>query len=160
MRLLLIEDDAAQCEIIQHRLTSRMPDAQIVVRSRDLHGPLAPEFLAQGFGAVLLGSGGGLDELRNLAARAGFAPIIFMAPSAGDAVSADAIEIGAHAVVGRDEIDTEKFFQVLDDAEWVQSRARTKWRTSAVGRDTQLFGTAFIRGYRCIRRLDTGPLSA
>src|ERR1700736_451276 len=159
MRLLLIEDDAAQCEVIQHRLTSRKPDAQIVVRSPDLHGPLAPEFLAQGFDAVLFGHGRGLDELRDLTARAGFAPIVFIAVTSGHVDSSEALEIGAHAVIGRDEIDTEKFFQTLDDAEWVQSRARTKWRTSPLGRDTQRFGSAFIRGYRCIRRLATGPIS-
>src|SRR4051794_30182561 len=149
MRLLLIEDDAAQCEIIQQRVTSRKPEAQIVVRRPDLQGPLAPEFLAQGFDAVLLGHGRGLDELRDFTARAGFAPIVFVATRADHADSSEALEIGAHAVLGRDEIDTEKFYQVLQDAEWVQSRARTKWRTSAVGRDTQRFGSAFIRGYRC-----------
>ena len=158
MRLLLIEDDAAQCEIIQHRLTSRKPDAQVVVRSPDLLGPLAPEFLAQGFDAVLVGHGRGLEELRDLTARAGFAPIIFVAMNADHVDSAEAKEIGAHAVLGRDEIATEKFFRVLDDAEWIQERAR-RWRTSAVGRGTQRFGSAFIRGYRCIRRLATGPIS-
>ena len=158
MRLLLIEDDAAQCEIIQHRLTSRKPDAQVVVRSPDLQGPLAPEFLAQGFDAVLVSHGRGLDELRDLTARAGFAPIIFVAMNADHVDSVEAKEIGAHAVLGRDEIDTEKFFRVLDDAEWIQERAR-RWRTSAVGRGTQRFGSAFIRGYRCIRRLATGPIS-
>ena len=158
MRLLLIVDDATQCEIIQHRLTSRKPDAQVVVRSPDLVGPLAPEFLAQGFDAVLVGHGRGLDELRDLTARAGFAPIIFVAMNAEHVDSAEAKEIGAHAVLGRDEIDTEKFFRVLDDAEWIQERAR-RWRTSAIGRGTQRFGSAFIRGYRCIRRLATGPIS-
>ncbi len=34
-----------------------------------------------------------------------------------------------------------------------------KWRTSPLGRDTQRFGSAFIRGYRCIRRIATGPVS-
>jgi eukaryotic-like serine/threonine-protein kinase len=159
MRLLLIEDDAAQCEIIQHRVTSRKPDAQIVVRRPDLQGSLAPEFLAQGFDAVLFGHGRGLDELRDLTARAGFAPIIFVALRADHTDSAEALEIGAHAAVGRDELDTEKFIRALEDAEWVQSRARTKWRTSAVGRDTQRFGSAFIRGYRCIRRIAAGPVS-
>jgi eukaryotic-like serine/threonine-protein kinase len=159
MRLLLIEDDAAQCEIIQHRLASRKPDAQVVVRSPDLQGPLAPEFLAQGFDAVLLGHGRGLPELRDLTARAGFAPIVFVAMSVSHVDSAEAVQIGAHAVLGRDEIDTEKFFQILDDAEWVQSRARTKWRTSEAGRNTQRFGSAFIRGYRCIRRLAASPIS-
>jgi eukaryotic-like serine/threonine-protein kinase len=159
MRLLLIEDDAAQCEIIQHRLTSRKPDAQIVVRNPDLQGPLAPEFLAQGFDAVLLGHGRGLDELRDLTSRAGFAPIIFIAMNAAHVDSVEAKEIGAHAVLGRDEINTEKFFKVIADAEWVQSRARSKWQTSPVGRETQRFGSAFIRGYRCIRRIATGPIS-
>src|SRR5207253_2918263 len=120
---------------------------------------LVPEFLAQGFDAVLLGHARGLDELRELTARPGFAPVILIATEAAHLDSSEAMESGAHAVIGRDEIDTERFFQVLDDAEWVQSRARTKWRTSAVGRDTQRFGSAFIRGYRCIRRIATGPVS-
>jgi len=33
------------------------------------------------------------------------------------------------------------------------------WRTSRAGRETQRFGEAFIRGYRCIRRLAAGPMS-
>src|SRR4051812_36577663 len=156
MRLLLIEDDAAQCEIIQHRLTSRKPDAQIVVRNPDLQGPLAPEFLAQGFDAVLLGDGRGLDELRDLTGRAGFAPIIFIAAHVD---GNEAKNLGAHAVLTRDEIQSEHFFAALADAEWTQSRARQKWQTSPAGRDTQRFGSAFIRGYRCIRRIASGPIS-
>jgi serine/threonine protein kinase len=159
MRLLLIEDDAAQCEIIQHRVTSRIPDAQIVVRRPDLHGPLAPEFLAQGFDVVLFGHCRGLEELRDLTSRVGFAPVIFIALQSDHVDSAEAREMGVHSVVGRDEIQIERFFQLLQDAEWLQSRARTKWRTSAVGRDTQRFGSAFIRGYRCIRRIAAGPIS-
>jgi eukaryotic-like serine/threonine-protein kinase len=159
MRLLLIEDDAAQCELIQHRLTSRKPDAKIVARRPDLQGPLAPEFLAQGFDAVILGHRHGLEELRNLTSRTGFAPVIFIVPSADHVDAADAREIGAHAVLGRDEIESDKLFQALDDAAWVQSRARTKWRTSAAGRDTQNFGGAFVRGYRRIRGIASSPVS-
>ena len=159
MRLLLIEDDATQCELIQHRLTSRKPDAKIVVRRPDLQGPLAPEFLAQGFDAVILGHRHGLEELRNLTSRAGFAPVIFIVPSA-DHIDAEAARgMAAHAVLGREDIESEELFRVLDDAAWVQSRARTKWRTSAAGRDTQKFGGAFIRGYRCIRGIASGPVS-
>ncbi len=156
MRLLLIEDDAAQCEIIQHRVTSRAPDARIVVRNPDLHGPLAPEFLAQGFDAVLLGDGRGLDELRDLTGRTGFAPVILITSHSDPAV---ANSLGAHAVMSRDEIQTEQFFRVVADAQWTQSRARQKWQTSPAGRETQTFGGAFIRGYRCIRRIASGPIS-
>ncbi len=159
MRLLLIEDDAAQCEIIQQRLTSRKPESQVVVRSPRHQGPLAPEFLAHGFDAVLLASGRGLDELRELTAREGFAPVILLMDRADDTMGCEAVALGAHSAIGRDEIQTEKFFQVLGDAEWVQSRARTKWRTSAAGRETQRFGGAFIRGYRCVRRIASGPVS-
>jgi len=156
MRLLLIEDDAAQCEIIQHRLTSRAPDAQIMIRNPDLQGPLAPDFLAQGFDAVLLGDGRGLDELRDLTSRTGFAPIIFIVSHVDPA---EAKDLGVHSVLRRDEIQTEQFFQSLADAHWIQSRARQKWQASPAGRDTQKFGGAFIRGYRCIRRIAAGPIS-
>jgi serine/threonine protein kinase len=159
MRLLLIEDDAVQCELIQHRVAARAPDAQIVVHQPGLQGPLAREFLAQGFDAVLLGHGRGLTDLRELTGRPGFAPVIFVAVRADHGDSSEALESGAHAVLGRDEMGGDKLFQVLSDAEWVQSRARTKWRTGAIGRETQRFGSAFIRGYRCIRKLASGSVS-
>src|SRR5262245_19734250 len=111
MRLLLIEDDAAQCEVIQRRVMSRAADTQIVVRRPGLQGPLAPEFLAQGYDAVLLGHGRGLADVRELTGRSGFAPVIFISIRAGDSDSSEAIEIGAHAVLGRDEIGSEKLFQ-------------------------------------------------
>lgn len=159
VRLLLIEHDAAQCELVRQRLLSRIPDAQLTVRDPDAEGPLPPEFLAQGFDSVLLGSSQGTGALRELTAREGFAPVILLAERFEAVVSAEAIAAGAHAVLGREEIGTERFFDLLADAEWVQSRARTRWRTSAAGRDTQRFGGAFIRGYRCIRRIASGPVS-
>jgi eukaryotic-like serine/threonine-protein kinase len=163
MRLLLIEDDTARCAMIQHRLASWKPEVQVEVRKPGVHGPLAPEFLAQGFDVVLLASewpgGRGLDWLKDLTARVGFAPLVFMSAQADDSDAREAAEHGAHAVIGLDEIGTDRFFRVLDDAEWKQSRARQKWRTGTVGRDAQRFGSAFIRGYRCIRRLAGGAVS-
>lgn len=159
MRLLLIEDDAALCGIIQQRLVSRKPDDQLVVRSPQQQGPLAPEFLAQGFDAVLLGYERGVDELRELTGREGFAPVIFLTDRTDNPASVEAVSRGAHSVIAREEIQTERFFQLLADAEWVQSRARTRWRSSPEGRDSQRFGSAFIRGYRCIRRIAAGPIS-
>jgi eukaryotic-like serine/threonine-protein kinase len=163
MRVLLIEDDPALCDVIQHRLVAWKPEVQVVVRSPTSQGPLAPEFLAQGFDAVLLtqewAEGRGLDWLPELASRAGFAPIVFLSAASDDPDAKAAAQLGAHAVLGRDEIESNKFCQVLADAEWHQSRARNKWRTSAAGRDTQRFGSAFIRGYRCIQRIASGAVS-
>src|ERR1700759_4456981 len=117
MRLLLIEDDATQCEFIQQRVMSRYPDSVIVVRRPDLQGALAPEFLAQGFDVVLFGHGRGLEELRDLTCRAGFAPVVFIALRSDHVDSSEAKESGAHSVVGRDELGTERFFSMLQDAE-------------------------------------------
>jgi eukaryotic-like serine/threonine-protein kinase len=163
MRVLLIEADPAQRDVIQHRLTAWKPEVQVVVRSPTGHEPLAPEFLAQGFDAVLLacrGSDGrGLDWLRDLTSRTGFAPIVFLSERSEDAQAHEALALGVHAALGHDAIESNRFFEILDDAAWQQSRARNKWRSSPAGRDTQRFGSAFIRGYRCVRPIASGVVS-
>jgi tRNA A-37 threonylcarbamoyl transferase component Bud32/ActR/RegA family two-component response regulator len=163
MRLLLIEDDNRRSAAIQHRLAARQPEVELVVRSPEAQGPLAPEFLAQGFDAVLLTHlatrARGLDWIKDLVERAGFAPVVYLSEHGGDADAHEAVSLGAHAAVGRDEIEQEKFLQVLGSAEQKQYLARAKWRTGATGRDEQRFGSAFIRGYRCIRQLAAGPVS-
>jgi eukaryotic-like serine/threonine-protein kinase len=167
LKVLLIEDDSAQRDVIQHRLVAWKRDVQVVVRSPTAQGPLPAEFLAQGFDVVLLAQqwsgGNGLEWLKELASRTGFAPIVFLADDADEPssqqTSQQAVGYGAHSVLSREDIAGQRFFKVLDDAEWQQSRARNKWRTSPAGRDTQRFGSAFIRGYRCIRRIASGPVS-
>src|ERR1700694_3659756 len=122
MRLLLIEEDARRCAHIRQRLASWRPQAQLIVHSPVSQGALAPEFLAQGFDAVLLAEewagGPGLTWARW--------------PSSARGVAAP---------------------------ERRRASARAGWRTGLVGRETQRFGDAFIRGYRCIRRLAAGPMS-
>ena len=54
MRVLLIEEDARRCALIRERLAAWRPQAQLIVHSPVRSGALAPEFLAQGFDAVLL----------------------------------------------------------------------------------------------------------
>jgi eukaryotic-like serine/threonine-protein kinase len=162
MRVLLLADDLAERDVIQHRLRAWKPEIQIVVRSPTHQGPLPPEFLGLGFDVVLMtcerSSGRGLDWLQDLTARSGFAPVVFLSSRAEDADS-QALHLGAHAAIGTHEIESDRFLETLDDAAWRQSRARNKWRTSAAGRETQRFGSAFIRGYRCIRRIAAGPVS-
>jgi eukaryotic-like serine/threonine-protein kinase len=162
MRLLLIEEDARHCAHIRQRLASWRPEAELIVRSPVLQGPIASEFLAQGFDAVLLGhdwpGGSGLVWARELAGRTGFAPVVLLSERPDDPAAHEAITLGVY-VVGRDEVDLDKFIQVLAAAEQKQSFARTLWRTGAAGRDAQRFGGAFIRGYRYIRRLAAGAVT-
>jgi tRNA A-37 threonylcarbamoyl transferase component Bud32 len=158
MRLLLIEDDARRSEHIRERLTAWRPRAELVVHSPVSQGALPPEFLAQGFDAVLLADrwpgGDGLTWARELAARSGFAPLVLLC-GADAALAAEAAALGAFSVTP-EELAHEAFARVLAAAEQRQAHARAVWRSSAAGRDTQRFGDVFIRGYRRIRRVANG----
>jgi DNA-binding NarL/FixJ family response regulator len=158
MRVLLIEEDAHRCAHVRERLASWRPQAQLIVHSPVRCGALAPEFLAQGFDAVLLAEewpgGRGLVWARELTARAGFAPVVLLCENDQSALR-DAAAIGAYTV-SRAELDCEVFARVLAAAAQRQTHARALWHSSLAGRETQRFGDAFIRGYRCIRRLASG----
>jgi len=103
--------------------------------------------------------GRGLVWARELAARSGFAPIVLLCQQADSSVAREAGSIGAFAV-SHEDLELETFAHVLAEAERRQAHARAIWRTSHAGRETQRFGDAFIRGYRCIRRLAAGATSA
>jgi eukaryotic-like serine/threonine-protein kinase len=161
MRLLLIEEDAQRCAHIRQRVAAWRPQAQLIVHSPVRGGALAPEFLAQGFDAVLLAEtwpgGRGLLWARDLASRAGFAPIVLLCGT-DQAAARDAAALGAFTV-SREDLDREAFTRVLVAAERRQAHARALWRSSLTGRETQRFGDAFIRGYRCVRRLANGAMT-
>src|SRR3984885_2506382 len=162
MRLLLIEEDTHRCAHIRQRLTAWRAQAQLVVHSPLSQGALVADFLAQGFDAVLLADqwpgGRGLHWARELAARAGFAPIVLLCEGRDDSLARELSALGAFSV-SHEDLDREAFTQVLTAAERRQSHARAIWRSSQAGRETQRFGDAFIRGYRCIRRLAAGVTS-
>jgi tRNA A-37 threonylcarbamoyl transferase component Bud32 len=163
MRLLMIEDDARYCALVRHHLTCRWPDVELIVSSPVLHGMPAPEFLAQGFDAVLLAcewpGGRGIDWLRDFTSRPGFAPVIFLSEHSDDAGAHHARSLGAHAVLGRAKIEHDKLLDALGGASRRQAEARALRRTSRDAHEAQSFGGAFIRGYRRIRRLAGGPVS-
>jgi len=159
MRLLLIEEDTRRCARIRERLASWRPQAELIVHKPISQGALAPEFLAQGFDAVLLADewpgGRGLSWAQELAGRAGFAPLVLLCHGADRSAARAAAALGAYSVSGED-LERDTFTHVLSAAEHRQAHARALWRTSGAGRETQRFGGAFIRGYRCIRQLARG----
>lgn len=163
MRLLMFEDDARYCALIRHHLTCRWPDADLVVSSPVLHPLPPPEFIAQGFDAVLLShtwpGGSGLDWLKDFVARPRFAPVIFLSNTGEDDEARQALRLGAHAAIGRSKVEHDKLLDALASASGKQMQARADWRMSAEAQEAQRFGEAFIRGYRRIRRLAAGPVS-
>lgn len=123
---------------------------------------MAPEFLAQGYDAVLLAEqwpgGRGLSWARELTGRTGFAPIVLLR-GRGDAAAASETEALGAWTLKSDDLEGEEFTRVLAAAEQRQAYARAVWRTSQAGREAQRFGDAFIRGYRRVRRLAAGSLT-
>src|SRR5579863_9125035 len=117
MRVLLIEEDARRCAQIRERLALWRPHAQLTVHSPVSHGALAPEFLAQGYDAVLLaaqwpGGGRGLVWARELAGRAGFAPLVLLHDGRDSSTAGETAALGVWAVSG-EELDGEQFTRVL-----------------------------------------------
>ena len=53
MRLLMIEDDERCSALILQHASCRWPEARVVVHSPRIQGAVPPEFLAQGYDAVL-----------------------------------------------------------------------------------------------------------
>jgi tRNA A-37 threonylcarbamoyl transferase component Bud32/DNA-binding NarL/FixJ family response regulator len=163
MRLLMIEDDARYCAMIRHHLTCRWPDAELVVSSPVLHQKPPPEYIAQGFDAVLIAhqwpGGFGIEWLRDFVRRPHFAPIIFLAEQAGDEESREALALGAHATITRSKVEHDRLLDALASASSKQVHRRADWRTSPDAREAQRFGEAFIRGYRRIRKLAAGTVS-
>jgi eukaryotic-like serine/threonine-protein kinase len=163
MRLLMIADDARFIALIEHHLTCRWPDAQLIVHSPETQGALSPEFLAQGFDALLLSDtsadGCGLDWLKDLAGRAGFAPVVYLSASATESATRAALKFGAHAVLARAKIEHERLIDAVTTAAEKQSIAQANWRTATNANDAQCFSGAILPGYRRIRQLAGGPIS-
>src|SRR5262245_45841705 len=132
MRVLLIEEDERRCAQIRERLAAWRPQAEVIVHNPLAQGVLAPEFLAQGFDAVLLAEewpgGRGLAWARELAGRAGFAPLVLLCDT-DQAAARDAAAIGAFAL-SRADLERDAFTHVLTAAEQRQAHARAVWRTS------------------------------
>jgi eukaryotic-like serine/threonine-protein kinase len=163
MRFLMIDDDARFSALILHHANCQWADARLSVHSPRVQGAVSPEFLAQGYDAVLVAGSGadgcGLDWLRDVAGRAGFAPLVFLGSHPSKAVTRQALRLGAHAVLDRADIEHSELIAVLAAAAEKQSIARANWRTAADAYEAQRFSGAFVRGYRRIRQLAAGRVS-
>jgi hypothetical protein len=163
MRLLLIVQDARYRSLLRHHVSCEWPDAELVMRSTRALGGLPPEFLAQGFDAVIIDqdwlNGQGLVWLKDLAARPKFAPIIFVADQGDSEIARQARMFGAFGVIARLRFSHQTFIAVLGEAARVQQRALADWRVSPEAELSRRFGAVRIPGYRCVRRLAGGSVS-
>lgn len=163
MRLLLVDDDPRFRALLRHHVSCDWTDADIVAYNPVIRGTLPAEFLAQGFDAVLLDhdwvGGAGIDWLRDLAARPGFAPVVFIAAAGAARMAEDALAAGAHAVIDKGKIDHELLVGAVAGASERQRLAQQAWRGSSGAREAQTFGGAYIKGYRRVRQIAAGSVS-
>jgi serine/threonine protein kinase len=163
MRVLLIEDEPKIRALLRHHMSCEWPEAQITAYAPALRGPLPVEFLAQGHDAVLLScnahDGHGLIWLHDLAARRGFAPVIYLLEDDDEQQRLRAMDAGAFGVVCKSRIDHAGFIRMLEGASRTHRRALADWRISPEAIESRRFGEAIIPGYRRARLLARGSVS-
>src|SRR3954470_16764994 len=131
MRLMLIDDDPRYRTLLRHHISCDWPDVELVCYNPRVRGPLTPGFLAQGYSAVLLDhewkGGSGLDWLRDLASREGFAPVIFLAAGNKAPDASEARAAGAYAVLGKKKIRHTVLNDAIKRAADEQAKAQSRW---------------------------------
>jgi len=163
MRLLLIVEDPDCLDLLRRHIVSGWPQAELVRRAPDARAALPPEFLAQGYDAVIIDQawrgGHGLAWLHELAGRRGFAPTIFLADRTDGEAARAARLFGAFGVLARMDAAGPLLLAVLAEASRMQRRAQADWRVSPEAEASRRFGAVRIPGYRCVRRLAGGSVS-
>ncbi|MCB1625118.1 MAG: protein kinase [Pseudomonadales bacterium] len=163
MRLLLIDDDRVQIARFSHEIRAEWPQADLVQYSPSQRGPLAANFLAQGFSAVLLAQqwpgGDGLKWLYDLAERPGFAPVIFIVDRVEGPAGLAARDAGAFAVFGTQRFNEQRLIKVVTEAAAQQLESLGAWHKSLAALDAQNFAGAHLRRYRRIEHLAKGSVS-
>ncbi len=163
MRLLAIEQESRVHSLLRHHASCRWPAVELMHYAPMERGPLPPEFLAQGYDAVLLAQGwpggDGMEWLQDLGNRPGFAPVIFMLDNDEPRLRNAALGWGAFAVVGKHRFVHERLIEAIERASHRHRLAMAEWRVSAAARESHRFGDAVIPGYRRARLLARGSVS-
>jgi tRNA A-37 threonylcarbamoyl transferase component Bud32/DNA-binding NarL/FixJ family response regulator len=163
MRLLLIDDDPRYRTLLRHHISCDWPDADLVSYNPRVRGPLTPGFLAQGYSAVLLDhqwkGGSGLDWLRDLAGREGFAPVLFLSAEDESPDAIQARSVGAYEVIGKTKIKHTKLNDAIRRAADEQAEAQSRWRKSAGAKASQDFAGVRLKEYRRIELIAKGSVS-
>jgi tRNA A-37 threonylcarbamoyl transferase component Bud32/DNA-binding NarL/FixJ family response regulator len=163
LRLLLIEDDPNVGTLIRHHVSCRWADAEVRLHAPHTAGSLPKEFLAQGYDAVLLsahaGPGAGLEDLKDLSSRPGFAPVLFLLEQEDNGLRERALRAGACGVIVKRRIGHEHLVELIEGAARAHRLALADWRISTAALESRRFGEAHIPGYRRARLLARGSVS-
>jgi serine/threonine protein kinase/CheY-like chemotaxis protein len=160
---MLIDDDPRYRTLLRHHISCAWPDIDLVSYNPRVRGPITPGFLAQGFSVVLLDHGwkgvSGLDWLRDLTGREGFAPVIFLSEKDESPDAIEARSCGAFEVLGKDKIKHTKLNDAIKRAADEQAKAQSRWRMSAGAKMAQDFAGCRLKAYRRVDHIAKGSVS-
>jgi serine/threonine protein kinase/CheY-like chemotaxis protein len=163
MRLLAIEQEPRVQSLLRHHASCRWPAVELINHAPAERGRIPPEFLAQGYDAVLLSQawpgGDGFEWLRDLASRPGFAPVIFLLEREDRALREAALGCGAFAAVSKHRFVHASLIDAIERASHRHRLAMAEWRVSPAALESRRFGDAHIPGYRRARLLARGSVS-
>jgi eukaryotic-like serine/threonine-protein kinase len=163
MRLLLIDDDPRYRALLRHHVSCGWPDVDLVSYNPRVRGPLTPGFLAQGYSAVLLDNawkgGSGVEWLRDLTKREGFAPVVFLSAEDESPDAVEARAAGAYDVIGKAKLKNTRLNDAIKRAAESQAKAQSRWRMSAGAKLAQDFAGARLKEYRRIELIAKGSVS-
>ncbi len=155
MRLMVIGDDPAFNAQLRGSVANRWPQSEVIEYNPLHSGPLAAEIQAQGFDAVLLDHSS-IDDVKHLASRDRFAPVIFLAEHGADASCEAALKSGACAALGRNDAPSAAGLAAISSAAALQANAREQYHRSGQFAQEQRFGGARVPGYRRVRTIAAG----
>src|SRR4029078_6654187 len=148
MRLMLIDDDPRYRTLLRHHISCDWPDIDLVSYNPRVRGRLTPGFLAQGYSVVLLDhqwrGGSGLDWLKDLAGREGFAPVIFLAAEDESPDAVGARGAGGLDAIGKNKIKHTKLNDAIRRAADEQAKAQSRGRMWAGATVAQEFSSARV----------------
>ena len=165
LRALIVSDRADYRQLLAHHVTLEWRDALPAEYEPATRGRLPEGFTGVAYDVVLLDNevqgSRGLEWLKDLAARSGFPPIVYMLPGGDTPLAEKAEQAGALAVLPRTDFEHADLCSALREA--LCKRQNVLAHTSRAALETippDRFGSVRIRNHRCVRRLAVGGSSS
>ena len=162
-RFMLITDHTELGRALEHHVTAVWPEAECRVHAPLVSGRMHSAFTALGYDAVVLDDrverGRGEEWLDNLLRRAGFPPVLYLAPGDDEPLAHRVIGRGAVDCLVRERIDHRRFAAALREAVQRRRQDLALMRTGAQAKISSRFGPVTIRGHRFVREIAVGGTS-
>jgi len=171
MRVLIIDSSKARMQTVRRRLARELPDVEVSEFDPEQHGKPRPSFRWSLYDVALIGddldhAGTAFDWLREFGRLPGFPPAVIMLANPDVTLAAKAVRAGAHGVVSKHELSSERLAAVVSEA-GAGREAQQGPADDVTQRDLQVFrehlwprtGAGWAQGYRFRRLVGQGAMS-